>query len=64
MLKTSAVVKEICPLFALKLEYLSAADIGRLVNAGKITPTEVLKYFDVRNCEVVDIRKLATAQNC
>ena len=31
-----------------KLEYLSAADIGRLVNAGKITPTEVLQYFEKR----------------
>lgn len=31
-----------------KLEYLSAADIGRLVNAREITPTEVLQYFQKR----------------
>lgn len=31
-----------------KLEYLSAAEIGRLVNAGRLTPTEVLKYFEDR----------------
>ena len=30
------------------LEYLSAADIGRLVNSKAITPTEVLKYFEQR----------------
>ncbi len=33
---------------ALKLEYLSAAQIGRLVNAKTITPTEVLQYFEKR----------------
>lgn len=32
----------------LKLEYLSALEIGRLVNERKITPTEVLKYFEDR----------------
>ena len=32
----------------IKLEYLSAADIGRLVNTKTITPTEVLKYFEKR----------------
>lgn len=31
-----------------KLEYLSAADIGRAVNNREITPTEVLKYFEKR----------------
>ena len=29
----------------IKLEYLSASEIGRLVNNKQITPTEVLDYF-------------------
>ena len=32
----------------IKLEYLSALEIGELVNSRKITPTEVLKYFEKR----------------
>lgn len=32
----------------IKLEYLSAAQIGELVNSRKISPTEVLKYFEKR----------------
>jgi len=32
----------------MKLEYLSALEIGELVNSKKITPTEVLKYFENR----------------
>ena len=32
----------------LKLEYLSALEIGELVNKRVITPTEVLKYFESR----------------
>ena len=34
-----------------KLECLSAAEIGRLVNAGKLKPTEILKYFEKRIIE-------------
>ena len=34
-----------------KLECLSAAEIGRLVNAGKLKPTEILKYFEKRILE-------------
>ena len=32
----------------IKLEYLSALEIGELVNSRKITPTEVLRYFEKR----------------
>ena len=32
----------------IKLEYLTALEIGKLVNEKKITPTEVLKYFEKR----------------
>ncbi|MCR5232091.1 MAG: amidase [Acholeplasmatales bacterium] len=32
----------------IKLEYLSALEIGELVNDKKITPTEVLEYFEKR----------------
>ena len=32
----------------IKLEYLSALEIGSLVNSRKITPTEVLNYFEKR----------------
>lgn len=32
----------------IKLEYLSATEIGALVNSKAITPTEVLKYFEKR----------------
>ena len=31
-----------------QLEYLSAAEIGREVNAGHISPTEVVRYFEQR----------------
>ena len=30
------------------LELLSAAEIGREVNAGHISPTEVVRYFEER----------------
>ena len=32
----------------IKLEYLSALEIGELVNSRVVTPTEVLKYFEKR----------------
>ena len=31
-----------------QLEYLSAAEIGREVNAGHISPTEVVRFFEER----------------
>ena len=32
----------------IKLEYLSASEIGRMVNKGEISPSAVLKYFEKR----------------
>ena len=32
----------------MKLELLSAAELGRLVNKGEISPTEIVEYFAKR----------------